>query len=201
MKLIYGTGNPAKLAWIRDILQGLPIEIIPIQDVLSNLPDVPETGSSPLENARQKANAYYKILHQPVFSCDSGLYFKELPDALQPGVHVRNVQGKRLSDEEMISYYTSLAKTYGPLHGYYQNAICIVVDEQHIYESMDETLQSTTFLLTQTPYPVITPGFPLDSISIDIDTNQYFCEMDFVDESVGNHGCRNFFIGFLNKHT
>lgn len=201
MKLIYGTGNPAKLAWIRDILQGLPIEIIPIQDVLSNLPDVPETGSSPLENARQKANAYYQLLHQPVFSCDSGLFFKELPDALQPGIHVRNVQGKRLSDEEMITYYTNLAKTYGPLHGYYQNAICIVVDEQHIYESMDETLQSTTFLLTEIPYPVITPGFPLDSISIDMDTNQYFCEMDFIDEGVGNHGYRNFFIDFLNKHT
>ena len=67
---------------------------------------MPETGNTPLENARQKAIAYYQVFKMPVFSCDSGLYFDEVPDEIQPGVHVRNVNGRCLSDDEMIAYYT-----------------------------------------------------------------------------------------------
>ena len=39
----------------------------------------------PLENARQKALAYYRICGQPVFSQDSGLYIEGLPKERQPG--------------------------------------------------------------------------------------------------------------------
>lgn len=58
-----------------------------------------------------------KLFICPVFSCDSGLYFDNVPDEIQPGVHVRTINGKYLSDEEMLAYYTGLGKevwtTYG----------------------------------------------------------------------------------------
>ena len=129
------------------------------------VPSVSETGNAPLENARQKAMAYYQAFKMPVFSCDSGLYFDEVPDEIQPGVHVRNVNGRCLSDDEMIAYYTGLAKQYGNLTAYYKNAICLVLDETQIFETMDPSIASEPFILTDTPHSAIRKaGFPLDCI-------------------------------------
>ena len=137
-----------------------------------------ETGNAPLENARQKAMAYYQAFKMPVFSCDSGLYFDEVPDEIQPGVHVRNVNGRCLSDDEMIAYYTGLAKQYGNLTAYYKNAICLVLDETQIFETMDPSIASEPFILTDTPHSAIRKaGFPLDCISLDLKTGKYYYDM------------------------
>ena len=130
MKLLYGTGNPAKLSSMKRIVKKLGMELIGLKDLDCESPDVPETGRTPLENARQKALAYYDAFHIPVFSCDSGLYFDGIPDDIQPGVHVRTIEGKRLTDVEMIAYYSDPARRYGNLRARYKNAICLVLDEE-----------------------------------------------------------------------
>lgn len=138
MKLLYGTGNLAKLSAMRNRLEQLDIELIGLNDMRAEgkiVPKVIEDGNTPLENARLKAMAYYEAFQIPVFSCDSGLYFDNVPDEVQPGVHVRNVNGKCLSDDEMIDYYSGLVKAYGNLVARYRNAICFVMDNTHIYEA------------------------------------------------------------------
>ena len=138
MKLLYGTGNLAKLSAMRNRLEQLDIELIGLNDLRvegKNVPEVKEDGNTPLENARLKAMAYYEAFQIPVFSCDSGLYFDNVPNEVQPGVHVRNVNGKCLSDDEMIDYYSGLVKAYGNLVARYRNAICFVMDNTHIYEA------------------------------------------------------------------
>lgn len=138
MKLLYGTGNLAKLSAMRNRLEQLDIELIGLNDLKvegKNVPEVKEDGNTPLENARLKAMVYYEAFQIPVFSCDSGLYFDNVPDEVQPGVHVRNVNGKCLSDDEMIDYYSGLVKAYGNLVARYRNAICFVMDNTHIYEA------------------------------------------------------------------
>ena len=99
MKLLFGTGNQAKLNVMKIRLKPLGINLIGLEDLKKEgytVLSVPETGNTPLENARQKAMAYYQAFKMPVFSCDSGLYFDEVPDEIQPGVHVRNVNGRCL---------------------------------------------------------------------------------------------------------
>lgn len=181
MKLLYGTGNPAKFASMKNRLLGLDIELISLLDIQAEgrgIPEVPEDGDTPLENARQKAMGYYRAFQMPVFSCDSGLYFDGVPDELQPGVHVRNVNGKRLTDEEMLDYYTGLVKQCGMLRARYWNAICLVMDEAHLFEAMEPSMASEPFLLTDIPHSTIRrEGFPLDSISVDIHTGQYFYDL------------------------
>lgn len=181
MKLLFGTGNWAKLAVMKSRLEKIDIELISLNDLKAEgntIPAVPEVGDTPLENARLKAMAYYKAFHMPVFSCDSGLYFDNVSDEVQPGVHVRNVNGKCLSDEEMLEYYTGLVKRYGNLTARYKNAICFIMDEKHIYESMDSSMESEKFILTDIPHSTIRKkGFPLDSISIDIKTNKYYYDL------------------------
>ncbi|MCM1415429.1 MAG: hypothetical protein NC430_05820 [bacterium] len=181
MKLLYGTGNPAKLATMKMRLEQLDIELIGLQDLAAEgktIPEAPENGNTPLENARQKALVYYEAFRIPVFSCDTGLYFDNVPDEVQPGVHVRNVGGKCLSDDEMITYYTGLAKKYGDLRARYKNAICFVKDEERIYESMDPVMESEPFLLTDRPHSAVQrKGFPLDSLSVDIKSGRYYYDL------------------------
>ena len=181
MKLLYGTGNLAKLSAMRNRLEQLDIELIGLNDLRvegKNVPEVKEDGNTPLENARLKAMAYYEAFQIPVFSCDSGLYFDNVPNEVQPGVHVRNVNGKCLSDDEMIDYYSGLVKAYGNLVARYRNAICFVMDNTHIYEAMEPSMESEKFILTDKPHSTIRKeGFPLDSISLDIKTNKYYYDL------------------------
>lgn len=70
MKLLYGTGNPAKLESMRTRLEKLNIELLGLQDFTAEgktIPKVPEDGSTPPENARQKAIAYYEAFRMPDF--------------------------------------------------------------------------------------------------------------------------------------
>lgn len=201
MKLLYGTGNPAKLASMKSRLANLDIELISLQELKAEgkaIPEVPEDGNTPLENARQKATAYYKAFRMPVFSCDSGLYFDNVPDEVQPGVHVRNVNGKCLSDEEMMEYYAGLVKQYGNLTARYRNAICFVMDENHIYEAMEPSMESEKFILTDIPHSTIRKkGFPLDSLSIDIKTNKYY--YDLPEEKLDQVAVEDGFLSFFQK--
>lgn len=204
MKLLYGTGNLAKLSAMRNRLEQLDIELIGLNDLRvegKNVPEVKEDGNTPLENARLKAMAYYEAFQIPVFSCDSGLYFDNVPNEVQPGVHVRNVNGKCLSDDEMIDYYSGLVKAYGNLVARYRNAICFVMDNTHIYEAMEPSMESEKFILTDKPHSTIRKeGFPLDSISLDIKTNKYYYDLpeDKLEQVAVEDGFLEFFKNILN---
>lgn len=201
MKLLYGTGNPAKLSAMQSRLKHLDIELMGLNDLRAEgrvIPEVVETGRTPLENARLKAVAYYEAFHIPVFSCDSGLYFDHVPDAVQPGVHVRHVNGKCLSDDEMIAYYSGLVKIYGNLVARYRNAICFVLDDTHIYEAMEPSMESERFVLTDKPHSTIRKkGFPLDSLSLDIRTNQYY--YDLPEDKLEQVAVEDGFLEFFKK--
>ena len=200
MELIYGTTNVSKLASMQRVADLLGIKIIGLKDVGMPLPHIEEIGKDPLENAIIKARAYYKAFGRPVFSCDSGLYFEDVEDSLQPGIHVRRIGGEELNDDQMQEYYSSMAKNHGkPLIGRYRNAICLVLDEKRIYTSMDESLSSERFIMAATPHPKRLPGFPLDSLSIDIESGKYYYDLGdlMVDRSAVKEGFYRFFKGVL----
>lgn len=201
MKLLFGTGNQAKLSVMRSRLETIGIELIGLNDLRAEgkaVPEVIESGRTPLENARLKAEAYYKAFGMPVFSCDSGLYFDNVPDEIQPGVHVRNVNGSCLSDKEMVEYYSGLARQYGDLIASYKNAICFIIDEKHIYESMDDLMASEKFILTDKPHSAIRKkGFPLDCMSIDIKTHKYY--YDLADDELEQFAVEDGVLRFFEK--
>lgn len=198
--LIYGTTNPAKLEHMQSMLVALPIDIIGLAEHKDLLPEIDESGNDPLENARIKALAYYRAIGKPVFSCDSGLYFEGVDDDEQPGVHVRNVGGKRLSDDEMTSYYSELAARYGgKLVAQYKNAICLVMDETEIYEYMGDDLSGDIFYIVENPHPKRNEGFPLDPLSVHIKTGEYYYDMEEHDglAATMDNGFNAFFLRTL----
>ena len=199
MKILYGTTNKGKLQAMEKSVRQLDIEIIGLNDLKCKLPLIEECGKTPLENAEIKARAYFEAFHMPVFSCDSGLYFDELTDEEQPGIHVRRVNGKELNDDEMIQHYSTLAGKYGgKITGRYRNAIYFILDENHQYSSMDMSIATEPFVLVTKPHVKRVEGFPLDSLSIDIETGKYYYDIEVKDVSTSvDDGVRKFFTDVL----
>ena len=201
MRILYGTTNQGKLQAMKKSVEGLDIELISLREVEGELPRINENGKTPLENAEIKARAYFDAFHMPVFSCDSGLYFDELTEEEQPGIHVRRVNGKELTDEEMTEYYASLAEKYGGrITGRYRNAIYFILDESHHYSSMDMSIATEPFILGTKPHEKRVPGFPLDCLSIDIETGKYYYDLEVKDVSTSvDDGVQKFFRKILYK--
>lgn len=195
MELLYGTANQGKLLVMRRALSPLGITVKSLEDMKLKVPIVPETGNSLLENARLKARAYFEAFQVPVFSCDTGLYFENVPEELQPGIYVRRVKGYEMTDEEMTEYYRGLSEKFGDLQAQYRNAICFCKSAQEIYESDARQLWGKPFRITSHPHPRSQPGFPLDRLSIQISTGKYYYDLpeNFQDEVAMDEGVREFF--------
>ena len=202
MKILYGTTNQAKFSLMKTVADNLEFELIGLNDLHTQLPTVNECGKNPLENAKIKAKAYYKAFSMPVFSCDSGLYFDGLEESLQPMTHIRRVNGKELSDDEMTDYYAELSKAHGgKLIGRYKNAVYFIYDENNVFSSMDDSLASAPFILSSVPHEKKVKGFPLDRLSIDMKTDKYYYDLNenAVDNLAVVNGLTAFFKNALSK--
>ena len=202
MQLIYGTGNSAKVQHMRSLLSSLDVEIIGIKELGVPLPEIDESGNDTLENAIIKAKAFYNALEKPVFSADSGLYFEEVPPELQPGVHVRRVNGKNLSDAEMTAYYADLARQYGgKLTAQFRNAICFVVSDSEIYTRNELDIWGRKFLLVDKPHEKRVEGFPLDCLSVKLSSGEYYYDDDTQDDIFEHSGFVTFFCEVLKDRA
>ena len=176
MKVLIGTTNPAKVTRFAEFLPDCDVEFLTLKDFnITGEPD--EQGSTPEENARIKA-AFYGQFCDRVICNDSGLYFDSLPldDPRQPGLHIRTPLGKRLDDEEMINYYSSLVHALGgKLLAYYLDGIA-VYNNGKIESYLDEQGKQAAFYMVDRPSPNRTPGWPLDSISVNKNTQTYFTD-------------------------
>lgn len=194
MRLLYGTSNPSKLKHMKEMLHGLNIEIIGLDDIDLDI-DIDESGVTPLENARIKATTYYKVTGIPTFSCDSGLYIQGLEEEKQPGVHARRVNNKYLNDEEFIEYYSNLVQKLGKEpKAKFKNAISLVIDENNVIEYDGDDI-ADHFIITSKAHHRRKTGFPMDSISLDIETKKYLIDLERSNKNEREitEGFRNFF--------
>lgn len=179
-KVLFATGNESKAKRFKDGLLRNGIEIITIKDIDEDI-EVSEDGKDAIENALIKARAYAKVLDIPVFAMDDSLYIDNIPDDKQPGLYVRRVNGKRLSDEEMLTYYSNLAHEYGvdgKLTCRWVYGIAVInngVESTYTWSKDD-------FYLVDKPTDKIDPGYPLNSISVNKKLNKYFTDMTSEDK-------------------
>lgn len=179
MQLLYGTYNPAKLQVMRRHLSSLSITLIGLSEIAYPPKEAMETGRNPLENARMKAIAYRDATGMPTLAADSGLYLEGVSDDQQPGEHARRLHDRRMDDEEMIAYYAALVSSMGgSVVARYRNALCIALLNGSVFDRFDDSIASESFLLVDTPHHKRTVGFPLDSLSVDIQTGKYYFDMN-----------------------
>ncbi|GAA0456659.1 XTP/dITP diphosphatase [Alkalibacillus silvisoli] len=101
MKTIYvATTNKGKIKEFEQILSALSIKVESLQDHVSNMEDVEETGDTFEENAILKAETYAKRHQVPVLADDSGLEVNALDG--EPGVYSARYAGEDKNDQANI---------------------------------------------------------------------------------------------------
>jgi XTP/dITP diphosphohydrolase len=96
--LVVATTNRGKLDELRALLEGLPVDVQSIADVVRDPPQVVEDGETFEANARKKAAAMARLTMMMTLADDSGLEV----DALQgrPGVRSARFAHARATDAE-----------------------------------------------------------------------------------------------------
>ncbi len=176
-ELFYGTGNVSKFKNMEAVLAGLPIRLISPGQLGIGLPEVVEDGTTPAENARKKALAYYRASGLPSMSVDSGLYLEGVAPQDQPGLYVRRVGGRVLTDEEFIAHYSGLAKRLGGrVRARFVNGLCVVREEGRMKCAQGSFISTDWFWIVEKPHPQRLEGFPMESIALCADSGKYRIE-------------------------
>lgn len=179
-QVLFATKNVSKVNRFKDDLEKSGIKVITLNDIDINL-EVDETGTSAIENALIKARAYYEKTGITTIATDDNLTFENVPDNFQPGTYVRRVNGKVLTDEEMINHYINLVRefgTNGKLTARWLYGMALIKNsKEYTY-----TWSNNDFYLVDKSSSKIKPGYPLDSISIDRKYNKYFTDLSREDK-------------------
>lgn len=188
MKILLGTTNPSKTKRFSNLLKSYQAEFLTPKD-LAITAEPEENGTTPEENAILKAK-FYGQYFDAVICNDSGLYFEELAldDVRQPGLHVRTpMQQGRLSDEEMIEYYSTLVGALGgKVSAYYLDGIAVWYHGSiSSFMDADAARKTGSFYMVEKASPKRFAGWPLDSLSLNKETGKYFVDGD-VEESKEN---------------
>lgn len=174
-RILFATGNQTKAKRFSKGLLEKGIEVISLADINLNI-NVDENGKNAIENALIKARAYYQETKMTTIAMDDNLYLENVPAEKQPGMYVRRINGKRLTDEEMIEYYSKLAKDYGKdgkITARWIYGIALIKDNKEF----TYTWEKADFYLVDIPSNVINPGYPLNTISINKKLNKYFTDI------------------------
>ena len=158
---------------MRRRLENIPIEIITPKELGIKV-NVIEDGKTTVENAIKKAQAYYEETKIPTIAGDSGLFIDGIPSDKQPGLFVRRVNGKVLSDNEMIEYYTKLIESIGgESKGYYVTGLALITEEGLFTTEISED----KFILSSTISKNNHRGNPLDVMTIDPVSQKFYTDM------------------------
>lgn len=184
-RILIGTTNPSKFQSLsRRFFQFSGVACVSPSDLALQM-EIPETGATMAENAQLKARAFHRRTGLAVLSADSGLFFRELPmdDPRQPGPYIRRVGGRVLTDEEMLQYYSGLAREFGLLHACYCTAFAGVDEEGRdaVFFQDDpgdaDFFRAFGFLMCSHPHEKRNPGWPLDSLSMDPYVQRYWFDI------------------------
>ena len=175
-QIIFATTNESKAKRFSKGLKEHGIEVLSLKDIDMKL-DIEEDGTTAIENALIKARECYRLTKKPCMGMDDTLYMEGVPEDRQPGLFVRRVNGKSLTDEEAIDYYTNLVKEYGKdgkinCKWVYGLAVINEKGEEATYSwSKDD------FYMVDNPSDKINPGYPLNSISKYKKLDKYFTDV------------------------
>ncbi len=133
--LLIASGNPGKVQEIKTILAHLDLEIKTVMDSDQNEINVQEIGETYRENARLKAEAYYKSTGWITLADDSGLEVKALDGA--PGIRSARYSPKENATDADRRHYL-LQHLWGkprPWQAHFHCSAALMVNEHEIYFS------------------------------------------------------------------
>ena len=175
-QIIFATTNESKAKRFSKGLKEHGIEVLSLKDIDMKL-DIEEDGTTAIENALIKARECYRLTKKPCMGMDDTLYMEGIPEDRQPGLFVRRVNGKSLTDEEAIDYYTNLVKEYGKdgkINCKWVYGLAVINEKG---EEATYTWSKDDFYMVDKPSDKINPGYPLNSISKYKKLDKYFTDV------------------------
>lgn len=109
-KIVLATGNQGKVSELSQLLTPLAVNIVPQSEF--DVPEVPETGTTFVENAIIKARHAAKITGLPAIADDSGLAVNALGGT--PGVYSARYAGNNATDSDNIDKLLDALKDIEP---------------------------------------------------------------------------------------
>lgn len=97
MKIVLATRNMGKLKEIKEILRGLDLDILSLND-FPEVPSIIEDGKTFKENALKKARFVSRYFNTPALADDSGIEVDAL--GKRPGIFSARYAGENATDEE-----------------------------------------------------------------------------------------------------
>lgn len=181
-KIIFATGNPTKAKRFSEGLLKNDIEVLSLKDINLKL-EQEETGKTAIENALIKARECFSKTNIPTIGMDDNLYLENVDEVDQPGLYVRRINGKTLTDEEMLEHYIKLVKKYGKdgkLNAKWVYGLALITENgEYTY-----TWNKDDFYIVDKRSKKINPGYPLNSISKYKKIDKYFTEVTEEDKKL-----------------
>ena len=183
MQLLIATTNPGKVTEIREVIGHLEIQILGLHD-LGITTDVEETGQTYFDNAKIKAEFFFKeaVSNIPTIAEDSGIVVDALKDQL--GVQTRRWgAGAKASDQEWIDYFLQVMAN----HPEQRQARFI----SHLY--FTDGTQSHDFcgetegVITETLEADIQPGIPISACFKPLGSNKVYSAMTKTEKNQISH--------------
>jgi len=99
MKIVFASGNEGKVREIREMLEGMGIELVSLK-AYTGVPEIVEDGNTFLENALKKAKIISEFTGETVLADDSGLQVDALGG--EPGIYSARYAGEKATDDDNI---------------------------------------------------------------------------------------------------
>lgn len=172
-KILIATTNHNKISRIKRLLADVPVEIISLADLPTELPEPAETADSGIAIAAQKALGYVQYVDEGavVLTQDDTISFEGVASEDNPGAFIKEpvrLKYGDFTDDNAIKYYTDLAKKYGgtiPMTFRYGHAIAYKTktDRQRI-KIVASSSELSARLVSTPRKPELVPGYFLSSI-------------------------------------
>ncbi|MDI6741615.1 MAG: XTP/dITP diphosphatase, partial [Smithella sp.] len=111
MKIVFASGNEGKVKEIREMLEGMAIDLISLKDY-PDVPEIIEDRDTFLGNALKKAKIIAEFTGETVLADDSGLSVDALGG--EPGIYSARYAGENATDDENIDLLLSRLKDIAP---------------------------------------------------------------------------------------
>jgi XTP/dITP diphosphohydrolase len=124
-KCLIASGNAHKVSEIRQILSGLPLEVLSLKDIENSVPEPAEDGLTFEANAQIKAEAYQSIFPDWILADDSGIVVPELEG--EPGIYSARYAGLNANDaENRVKLQSKVTQAGKSLSAHFTCVLCLV---------------------------------------------------------------------------
>ena len=191
-KLLFATGNINKVKELKSRLESLPFDVLTMREA-GFLEDIPETGSTLIENSILKAQYLFTKTGENVLAEDTGLEVDALNGA--PGVHTARYAGEKRDPDQNMRLLLQNLKGNRQRSARFHTVITLILSgKQFTFDGYSEGAIAEEKSGQK--------GFGYDPIFIPENFTETFAEMSMEEKSKISHRSRAFdkMETFLMEH-